>query len=107
MAGVVMIDPGRVAGHAGRVKQVADTADQAASAASGMDLGGGAFGVLCSFMVMPLSLLSAPAQAMLNAAASTVRGAGEGIGAAGALFETTDHDLATVFDQVRQELGSS
>ena len=103
---VLSIDPGELATHGAHVTAVADTADQAASAAAGMNLGGGAFGIMCAFMVPPLQLLSAPATGMLQAVAANVRAAGDTITAAAHMFEENDQELAAVSDRIRQELAA-
>ncbi|MDT0116618.1 type VII secretion target [Microbacterium sp. PRF11] len=56
--------------HAGLVSQLASDANQALSAVQSVNLSGGAFGLLCSWMVPPVSMVS-------QAVGSTIQQGGE------------------------------
>lgn len=53
MGGQIRVDAEVVAYHAGRVQRAAADAHLAVTAAQSMNVGGGAFGLLCSFLVAP------------------------------------------------------
>jgi hypothetical protein len=89
--------------HADRVRQAADMADQARHAAAGMDLGGGAFGVMCSFLVPPLQLLSFPAISLLTQLAETVEAGGDAFQSAAEMFARNESDAVEL---IERETGS-
>jgi len=94
------IDPAGLSRHAAGVVSVADLADQARSAAAGMDLGGGAFGILCSFMVPPLQLVSTPAVGFLSAVAETLRYTGDALTSAAEGFADTEQQVTAGFERM-------
>ena len=51
MAGEIRSDPDILRGHARGVTVIAEDLDDALAAARSVDLSGGAFGVLCAFLV--------------------------------------------------------
>jgi hypothetical protein len=88
----LLVDPAQMQTHAGRVGQVADLARQARQAAAGMNLGGGAFGIMCNFLVTPLQLLSAPAIGFLDRVAESVEATGEAFNTAAGMFDQAEAD---------------
>lgn len=69
MAGqVIAVDAELVVQHASRLGAVREGVAEAASAVGSVDLGGGAFGVLCSFLVPPAQLVAGFAQSMIVSA---------------------------------------
>lgn len=81
MADLIQIDPELIRTHATRVDQVASDISVAADAASSTNMGGGAFGVLCSFLVAPATIAASmagsaivAAQGMVTRSATEVRG---------------------------------
>lgn len=52
--------------HAARVDRVGDQIGEATAAVNSMDLNGGAFGVLCSFLVAPASLVTTAGASMIR-----------------------------------------
>lgn len=72
MADKIAIDSEMLSAHAGRVDAVASGVDLALSAASSINLGGGAFGLMCSFLVMPTMAVSAMAVNSISSAGEMV-----------------------------------
>lgn len=70
MADLIAVDPDTVRSHAQRVGQVASDVRLAENAAGSMNLGGGAFGVMCAFLVPPAQLVSSIAIGTISAAAT-------------------------------------
>jgi hypothetical protein len=65
---VIAVDAELVVQHASRLGAVREGVAEAASAVGSVDLGGGAFGVLCSFLVPPAQLVAGIAQSMIVSA---------------------------------------
>lgn len=87
----IQIDADLLNAHAARVQQVAADISVASGAASSSNMGGGAFGVLCAFLVGPATLAASMAGSAISAAEGMVgRSAGEIRGVAGDMsaFET-------------------
>ncbi|WP_061962973.1 hypothetical protein [Demequina aurantiaca] len=72
MSDKIAIDADVMAHHIGKVNQVATSVGLATSAARSMNLGGGAFGLMCSFLV-------APAVAVTSVAVSSIESVEEAI----------------------------
>lgn len=82
MAELIRVDPDRIMQHASRVEAAAGRIQTAVSAASSMNMSGGAFGLMCAFMVPAATLASSMArgalqssQQMLEESARELRGA--------------------------------
>jgi uncharacterized protein YukE len=105
MADDIRIDPDRLRSHAARVEQVAGDVAMAKDAAGSINLGGGAFGLMCAFLVPPISIVSSVAQSTLSAAGSMVqRSAREVRGVAGD-FEANEDDIEQQISSLRSQLG--
>jgi hypothetical protein len=81
MAKRIAVDGELIHAHAARVERVADDVAVARRAAAATNMGGGAFGVICAFLVPPASLAAtmaasaiAAAEGMLERSAREVRG---------------------------------
>jgi hypothetical protein len=70
MAELIAVDTETVRRHAQRVGQVASDVRLAENAAGSMNVGGGAFGVMCAFLVPPAQLVSSIAIGAISAAAT-------------------------------------
>ena len=77
----IAVDFDVLTAHASRVDQVSSAVGLGAQAAASLNLGGGAFGLMCAFMVPPATLVSSMAQSaitsaqeMVSRSASEVRG---------------------------------
>ena len=62
MAELIRLDADRALQHATRVEATAARVSTAASAAGSMNMSGGAFGLMCSFLVPPATLASSLAR---------------------------------------------
>lgn len=65
MSGRIALDFDVLTTQASKVDQIGDDIGLAASAVRSMNLGGGAFGVLCSFLVTPAQLVTTVAGTMI------------------------------------------
>ncbi|APH44289.1 hypothetical protein BMW26_04375 [Microbacterium sp. 1.5R] len=70
MAELIAVDTETVRRHAQRVGQIASDVRLAENAAGSMNIGGGAFGVMCAFLVPPAQLVSSIAIGAISAAAT-------------------------------------
>jgi hypothetical protein len=61
----ISVDPEVVTYHAARVEQAASDAHVAVTAAQSMNVAGGAFGLMCSFLVAPAMATTEAAKLML------------------------------------------
>lgn len=77
MAEQIAVDSDVVRYHAGSVARIGGDVREAAQAAAGLALGGGAFGVLCSFMVAPAALATAAGVDVITSAGSMLERAAE------------------------------
>ncbi len=98
--GQIAVDWGVLNAHAGRVRQVAADTRLACDAAASLNLGGGAFGIMCAFLVPPLSVVSSLAQHALNSAAAAVERSATEVAAMGGDFRELEdligRDLTTL-----------
>ncbi len=65
MAARIRVDPEVVSYHAARIERTAADAHLAVTAAQSMNVGGGAFGLLCSFLVAPAMVTTEAAKLAL------------------------------------------
>jgi len=92
MADRIAIDHELIIAHAARLGTVASDISLARDAGASTNMGGGAFGVLCSFLVAPASLAAQAAQQTIAAAEDMVRRPADeirGVGTDMAAFEET------------------
>lgn len=95
--GRIILDSGVVTAHVGRVRAVSADVGTAHSAAAGLDLGGGAFGVLCAVLVPPAVAVSQAALGAIKDAQGLVDRSADQIMAVVA-------DFTALEDQIRAEL---
>jgi uncharacterized protein YukE len=105
MADEIAIDPDLLRSHAGRVEQVAGDVAMAKDAAGSINLGGGAFGLMCAFLVPPASVVSAMAQAALSSAGSMVQRSAREIRGVATDFERTEDDIEQQISRLESQLG--
>ena len=106
MADQISVDPDLMRSHAGRVEQVAGDVGMARDAAASINLGGGAFGLMCNFLVLPTSVVSTIAQSALSSAEQMVRRSAQELRAVVKDFETNEDDIEQQISQLRSELGN-
>ncbi|WP_061965063.1 hypothetical protein [Demequina aurantiaca] len=87
MAELIRIDPDTVSYHAGRVDVAAGRVGTAVQAAQSMNVAGGAFGLMCAFLVAPAMATTYAAtsaivssQKLLERSARELRGAMRDVG---------------------------
>lgn len=91
----IQIDFDQMHHHLSRVGTVSEGVHLAADATQGINVGDGAFGVLCSFLAFPTELASAAAQEVINEAGQLIDRAGEELAAAREDFASLEQDLST------------
>ena len=108
MAELIAVDTETVRTHARRVSQIASDIRLAENAAGSLNVSGGAFGVMCAFLVPPAQLVSSIATDAIAAAATMLEQSEEQLrGLAGDFDEgeqrqiDTIKDLASIFGGVR------
>jgi hypothetical protein len=69
----ITVDPVALRGQAAEVDALAGAVDQASSAAASMNLGGGAFGLMCAFLVPPAVAVTSIARTSLRDASEMLR----------------------------------
>lgn len=100
----IAVDLDVLTAHRRRVEQVGALVDVARDAAASTGLGGGAFGVLCSFLVAPLQLVQGGAQTALGQISSSIGRVGVQLGAAAADLAAADQDAVDVLAGLQGEL---
>ncbi|WP_036284217.1 hypothetical protein [Microbacterium luticocti] len=105
MGGHITIDQDLIIAHAARVRQVSSDVQVARDAASATNMSGGAFGVMCAFLVAPATLVAtaasaaiASAQGLVDRSATELRGVADDMAA----FE---EELAVSIRQIESALG--
>ena len=73
MTGRITVDADLITAHAARVETVAADVSIASDAAGSTNMAGGAFGVLCAFLVPPAGIAASMAQSAIRAAEGMVR----------------------------------
>ena len=104
MAEEISIDFDVLAQHATRVDQVAADVALAQNAAASINLGGGAFGLMCAFLVPPTSIVSTAAQAAMGAAKGMVERSAREIRRVGRDFTQLEDDIAADIRTIQSEL---
>ncbi|QAY60137.1 hypothetical protein ET475_09135 [Microbacterium protaetiae] len=105
MADQIALDHDLIVAHAARVRQVSADVQVARDAASATNMSGGAFGVMCAFLIPPATLVATAAQATITAAQGLVdRSATEIRGVADDMAAFED-DLAASIRQIESALG--
>lgn len=96
MAGpVIAIDRELLRTHASRVHTVQTAVAEAASAARSADLAGGAFGILCAFLVPPTTLVTGIAESMITAAATMLERTSNELRSIATDVDTREEDIAS------------
>ncbi|WP_136517748.1 hypothetical protein [Cellulomonas telluris] len=88
--GRIAIDVDTLTAHRRRLEQIGSQVDVARDAAGSVNLGGGAFGLMCAFLVPPLQVVQTAAQASIARVASSLERAGAEVAAAAADLEAAD-----------------
>jgi hypothetical protein len=88
------------------MQQLASDAAEAASALQSVNLGGGAFGVLCAWIVPPVSLVSSAVAQHISAAEGVLERTGEEMRSAVTDFETYEQAVTQATETIESGLGS-
>jgi len=103
----IAIDFDVLAYHAGRVERVAADVALAQNAASSINLGGGAFGLMCAFLVLPTTIVSSAAQLTLMSAKNLVDRSAREIKAVAKDFTLLEEDIISEIDDLQSELENA
>ncbi|MDQ4215260.1 hypothetical protein [Microbacterium capsulatum] len=104
MSGSIALDFDLGRQHAARVGRVASDVRMAQDAASSLDLAGGAFGVMCSFLVPPAVLVSQVAVGTISSVSAMLgRAETEFLGVV-ADFEAMEEDFSSRYAQLHGEV---
>ncbi|QAY60101.1 hypothetical protein ET475_08930 [Microbacterium protaetiae] len=105
MADKIAIGHDLIFAHAARVRQVSSDIQVARDAATATNMSGGAFGVMCAFLVPPATIAASAcstvissAQGLVDRSATEIRGVADDMAA----FED---DLVASIRQIEQTLG--
>lgn len=91
--------------HASRVQQLASDAAEAASAIQSVNLGGGAFGVLCAWIVPPVGMVSGAVSQHISGAEGVLERTGQELRAVVADFDTFEETVIQVTKHLEGVLG--
>ena len=105
MSDEIAIDFDVLAYHANRVENVASDVALAQNAAGSINLGGGAFGLMCAFLVLPTTIVSTAAQLTLASARGMVERSAREIKGVARDFSTLEEDIITEIDDLKSELN--
>lgn len=105
MTGRIVIDGDIISAHAARVDRVSADIALARQAASATNMGAGAFGLVCAFLVPPATLATSMAQRAISSSEAMVRrSATEVRGVARDMEAFEDQAVATI-DRLGADLG--
>lgn len=99
------IDSDDLRAHSNRVLDIASGVRSAAHASDATPLGGGAFGLMCSFMVPPLSMVKSVSDQAIQSSASAVERVGDAIGNVADQFDECDCCEAKNYKLLARLLG--
>lgn len=105
MTGRIAMDGDLLRYQATQVETIASDVAEAVSAARSLNLGGGAFGVLCSFLVPPAQLVSSAAAQLLQESEALLQRTGTQLRGAAKDVEDREADLAAQLRAIQGRLG--
>jgi hypothetical protein len=94
MTAGVSLDVDVLRHQASRVEQLGSEVAEASAAIASMNLGGGAFGVLCGFLVVPAAAAGGAARLMTDGCANLLQRAGTQLRHVVSDTEQREHDIA-------------
>lgn len=103
----IAIDADTLLAHRRRLEQIGAQVDVARDAAGSVHLGGGAFGLMCAFMVPPLQAVQDAAQSSIAQVASSLARAGSEIAAAAADLGAADEYAVDAYRSLQGSLDRS
>lgn len=105
MSDKIAIDHDLITSHAARVEQVASDISVARDAASSTNMGGGAFGVMCSFLVAPATIAASMAGSAISAAEGMVRRSATEIRGVSTDMAAFEADVVAAINSIETTLG--
>ena len=90
--------------HAARVARVGSDVRLAQDAAGSLNLGGGAFGLMCSFLVPPAQLVSQVAVGTISSVSALLGRAESELLGVVSDFEAMEHDFSTRYRRLHAEV---
>ncbi|SDP13967.1 Excreted virulence factor EspC, type VII ESX diderm [Microbacterium testaceum StLB037] len=104
-AGDIRVDADLLHEHAARIEQLSGDAAQALSALQSISLSGGAFGVLCSWMVPPFSMATDAVGTAIRAGEDVIERTGEAVRGMASDFREFEDSVIDVVRSLEQGLG--
>lgn len=101
----ISIDADVMRQHAARIEQLSADAAEAAAALRSVPLGGGAFGLLCAWIVPPISVVAGAVSAHINGAEDILERTGEELRGAVSDFETFEDTVVQAVRSIEGQLG--
>ncbi|KQM38533.1 type VII secretion target [Microbacterium sp. Leaf203] len=103
--GNIRIDAELLNQHAGHVDQLASDAAQALSAVQSINLSGGAFGLLCAWMVPPVGVVSQAVGSAIQQGSRTIERTASQIRDAAGDFQRYEDSVVDVVRSLERGLG--
>lgn len=104
-AGEIRIDADLIQQHASRVERLTSDAAEAADAIRSINLSGGAFGVLCAWMVPPISVVSGVVSAAIEGGEDLIGRTATELRAALREFDEHEQSVIAVVRRIEGTLG--
>ncbi|MBZ4488096.1 hypothetical protein LQ938_11520 [Microbacterium sp. cx-55] len=104
-AGEIRVDADLIQQHASRVEQLASDAAEAVSAINSINLSGGAFGLLCAWMVPPVSMLSGVVSSAISGGEDLIGRTATEIRAALGEFDQYEESVTQSVANIEKALG--
>ncbi|QCQ17194.1 hypothetical protein [Microbacterium sp. RG1] len=101
----IKVDADIMLQHASRMQQLAQDAAEAAAAIQSINLGGGAFGLLCAWMVPPVAVVSGAVAEHINGAEGVLERTGNAMRAVVRDFEGYEDAVAQAARSIEGRLG--
>jgi len=107
MAERIDIDANVLGYHAGRVDQVAANVSTASAAVDSMNLGGGAFGLMCAFLVPPVLVATTAAGLAVNSTERLLQRSTRELRGAVSDFSRNEDDAVRRIENLRRSLDQA
>jgi len=103
--GDIRVDADLLHEHAARMEQLSGDAAQALSALQSMNLSGGAFGLLCSWMVPPFAMASDAVGSAIRAGEDVIERTGEAVRGMASDFREFEESVVDTVRSLEQGLS--
>lgn len=100
----IRIDADLMAQHARRIQQLTRDAAEATAAIKSINLGGGAFGALCAWMVPPVSMVSDAVSKHISGAEHVLERTGQEIQAVVRDFDSYEEEVLRAVRAIESDL---